>query len=99
MKFPQSIITALQTMDGGYECELDHFINYIKNCIDTQEEEITDITKYIQSGLEGHTFYSYVVSSFLEDRDMTDITDEKFNEYVLDYCGGIESKIMENQND
>jgi hypothetical protein len=99
MKFPKSIIKALQTMDDGYECELNNFIEYIKKCIDDEEEEITDNAKYIKSRLECHTFYSYLVSSFLEDRDMNDITEEKFDEYLLDYCGGLESECMENPID
>jgi hypothetical protein len=99
MKFPTLIIEALQTSYCSYYDKELEFIDYIKNCIETEEEEISNITKYIQSGLECHPFYVCIISRFLEDRNMTDITDEKFNEYVLEYCGGIESQIMENPVD
>lgn len=97
MKFPKMIIDALKNIEmSGYDDERKHFMNGIMNMWSDEEDHRT--LNAVKDSLEQHTFYSYIVMGFLDNRDMEDITDKLFEEYVHIYCLAIIDEIEEDFN-
>ena len=79
------IINALRNIElESYDDELEHFKDNVRNKWSDDEDFNTfdDVKDY----LESHAFYGFLVKEFLEDRDMNDVTDEQFEEYITAYC-------------
>jgi len=85
MPFPKIIIDALKNIEkSAYDDEYKHFMEGITDMWSDKEENRN--VDEVKDRLKVHTFYGYLVSEFLEYREMEDITDKLFEEYIHLWC-------------